>query len=610
MELEPIPSPVKGNEALGPAEETPENPQDVAQQPLDRFDRVPLLMFYRDNRMELAYLVSSFRGHFSSTVVAILGSIAYFIVGVQQGAFEPDATWVLQALLATSAIMLVLGLVTLCIELFVKGEPGIPEDKERGSGYSAKKHTQRGDEVAPPSDERAEVGNDGADPQPTLHTNPRTHPLDQYSPTEVRKTRILESFAYVTYAVTCLGVIFLRHSLCLRIDSAPLRPTIAWAGCTKGIYSWTVGYQAYSTLFVDLPSSAFALIIVIIIPLLQFLGQYLINVDDQLTVHGSAVAVRVLVAVFLTVSCIGLLYTREHSRRHRFEVYVQLTERRMELLQRRRQVDGLMELLMPQSVVKKLLRKEAAMDVGHRCLVLVTQVHDFMSWSYSMLPALVVQAIDVVYSEFDLRVSTDFGLTKVKAIGESYICVSGLGHPAEEMHRDDAQSNSPGNVSLTGPAAKSGNTEQSSSGSTPLAEIRALSTTNQEKQNGGGRPDVASIIRFALFQLRTAQNVRNSSVGKGASPLSNLGFKAGLACSRCVGFLAVSGRSVWYEVAGSAMEVALAVAGTAPRDTLLITPSVRALCEEELSACTTAPPTQPLSFLCRLRFQAESPAFF
>lgn len=88
--------------------------------------------------------------------------------------------------------------------------------------------------------------------------------------------------------------------------------------------------------------------------------------------------------------------------------------------------DALLLEIFPGPVVERLKNDPGPIaDLYAEASVLFADIVDFTSWSSDMEPAQFVRALNAVFAEID-RIVEEFGLAKIKTVGDAYMAVAGV----------------------------------------------------------------------------------------------------------------------------------------------------------------------------------------
>lgn len=134
------------------------------------------------------------------------------------------------------------------------------------------------------------------------------------------------------------------------------------------------------------------------------------------------IAIATTIALFL----IGLLALGLFRR----NAFIQKTKRIIE--QEKQRSDQLLRNILPEETAKEL--KEHGKVTSHRfdsVTVLFTDFVGFTKYSEGLSPEALVETVDFYFSKFD-EIIEQYGLEKIKTIGDAYMCVGGLPFEIED----------------------------------------------------------------------------------------------------------------------------------------------------------------------------------
>jgi class 3 adenylate cyclase len=118
------------------------------------------------------------------------------------------------------------------------------------------------------------------------------------------------------------------------------------------------------------------------------------------------------------------------------ELEREVAMRTEELRRQKQKSDDLLLNILPAEVAEELKERGAARAKQYEDVtVLFTDFVDFTQWSESLAPEAVVDEIDSCFRAFD-RIIEQYGLEKIKTVGDAYIAVSGLPVPNAHHARD------------------------------------------------------------------------------------------------------------------------------------------------------------------------------
>lgn len=135
----------------------------------------------------------------------------------------------------------------------------------------------------------------------------------------------------------------------------------------------------------------------------------------------------------LVESQILLENTIEHSE----AIDQQLSDRNVELAREKRKTDDLLLNILPDETAEELKRWGVSPARSYESVtVMFTDFKGFTLVSQELTPQRIVSELDLCFRAFD-DITGQFGLEKIKTIGDSYMCVGGL--PTEnKTHARDA----------------------------------------------------------------------------------------------------------------------------------------------------------------------------
>jgi len=142
--------------------------------------------------------------------------------------------------------------------------------------------------------------------------------------------------------------------------------------------------------------------------------------------HNDIITVAMSSAFMVFANVIGMIsayYTKQFLRRD----FIQ----RLMLDEARERSDNLLYNMLPVSVANRLKQGELVADSFSDVSILFADIVDFTLWSSNRTPQEVLNALNVIFSRFDALVD-EYGLEKIKTIGDAYMVVSGV-----PVHRND-----------------------------------------------------------------------------------------------------------------------------------------------------------------------------
>ena len=133
------------------------------------------------------------------------------------------------------------------------------------------------------------------------------------------------------------------------------------------------------------------------------------------------------VSLVWSVMCLLFLLAREASRRQRYQHKEAVLERTMTARSSRTNVNLMLDTMLPESIIPRLLRQEPIVDTSVAS-VLTSDIGGFTEWSGSRRAAQIVKMLNDMYFEFDAAAERHF-VSKITTVGDAYIAVCGLPHP-------------------------------------------------------------------------------------------------------------------------------------------------------------------------------------
>ena len=127
---------------------------------------------------------------------------------------------------------------------------------------------------------------------------------------------------------------------------------------------------------------------------------------------------------------LGTLRWREiRAKRIQRRLETMVTDRTQELAQEQQRSDALLLNILPRSTAEELKRKGTASTRSYeRCSVLFSDFAGFTERSGTMDGHELVADLDHYFRLFD-RISGEFGMEKIKTIGDAYMCAGGIPEP-------------------------------------------------------------------------------------------------------------------------------------------------------------------------------------
>jgi class 3 adenylate cyclase len=147
---------------------------------------------------------------------------------------------------------------------------------------------------------------------------------------------------------------------------------------------------------------------------------------------GSQIVVRIIVLGVVYIAAAAVAFTLNRENRESFlgvKKVVRLTE---ETKQMAEQINGLLEAMLPESVLVRLAAGEHRIfDMAQVASVAFADVAGFTDWSSDRTSEQVVQLISALVSAYDVA-AKECQVAKVKTIGDAYWAISGLPEPTNE----------------------------------------------------------------------------------------------------------------------------------------------------------------------------------
>ncbi len=147
---------------------------------------------------------------------------------------------------------------------------------------------------------------------------------------------------------------------------------------------------------------------------------------------------QLLAGLLLIGGIWGFIRYRElRARREQRRLTVMVEDRTKELAQAQQRSDSLLLNILPKSTAEELKHRGAA-DTRHydNCTVLFSDFMGFTSLSSKLDSHTLVKDLDHYFRLFD-RITDEFGVEKIKTIGDAYMCASGIPEP-KPSHALDA----------------------------------------------------------------------------------------------------------------------------------------------------------------------------
>ncbi|GAB4236999.1 MAG: hypothetical protein Kow0049_22480 [Stanieria sp.] len=106
--------------------------------------------------------------------------------------------------------------------------------------------------------------------------------------------------------------------------------------------------------------------------------------------------------------------------------FLQRQKAELALRQQQQQTESLLRNILPELIVKRLQTQQSTIADNFAAVsVLFADLVNFTEWFNLLPPTEVVEILNEIFSEFD-RLSEQFGLEKIKTIGDAYLVVGGL----------------------------------------------------------------------------------------------------------------------------------------------------------------------------------------
>ena len=108
-----------------------------------------------------------------------------------------------------------------------------------------------------------------------------------------------------------------------------------------------------------------------------------------------------------------------------------ILEQKSQIEEEQKISEGLLLNILPQEVAKELKNKGYATPKSHTNVsILFTDFAGFTRIAEQMTPKALVRELDLVFKAFD-QMTEQYGIEKIKTIGDAYMCVGGLVNPHE-----------------------------------------------------------------------------------------------------------------------------------------------------------------------------------
>jgi class 3 adenylate cyclase len=278
--------------------------------------------------------------------------------------------------------------------------------------------------------------------------------------------------------------------------------------CTQ-LWSFPILFMLFPVSFVDIRQSysfPSALAIGVSIVLSYWSGANTVETRIELLT-------KTVISVWLTLGCLYCILLLEGAHRNQFDFWVGTKRKIRKIASQRSGLDTALQNVLPLSYLSRLKSNLPVIHTSSACTVSVFQIFDFARWSYTLLPKIVVETIDIFYTILD-RVILDFGVNKVKTVGDRYISSVGLAI----SHDEEGLTHNP-----------------------------------------------ASLIHLALFSLNVGQRIQGA-LGAGYT----FDLQVGVHTGQCVGGI-IGTYSLWFEIFGEGFDTAARIVDLAPRNHILVT---------------------------------------
>jgi adenylate cyclase len=164
---------------------------------------------------------------------------------------------------------------------------------------------------------------------------------------------------------------------------------------------------------------------------LAIIGYLLVGIIDQRMLVGNLSQMKFFTLTFFLVgmNLVGMVlgYVLERTNRLAFL-------QRLVIDRQHQESNRLLLNVLPESVAERLKRGEAVADHFDQVGILFADIQGFTPYSADKRPAEVVTLLNQIFSDFD-ALTEQYGLEKIKTIGDAYMVVSGLqASAADHLH--------------------------------------------------------------------------------------------------------------------------------------------------------------------------------
>ena len=230
---------------------------------------------------------------------------------------------------------------------------------------------------------------------------------------------------------------------------------------------------------------------------------------------GEVLTGKILVNFVMCVLATILVLARDSENRKRFEVWISMQRRQVEVKRRQQETAATLNLIIGDSTVQDLLSQGIAIrDSSQCCTVVVCTIHDFHSWMMAFTSTSAAEVCDVFHATAD-KWRLKFGMQLISGVGDQYVAALGL-RSTQDRKPEDTHCD---------------------------------------------RHDATPALQFAMEMLHVARAVRssaNSTTGIRQEE-SNLHLRIGIATGPCEGAL-LGAKSLYYNAAGPAFQGAKLIA--------------------------------------------------
>ncbi|MGB0386208.1 MAG: adenylate/guanylate cyclase domain-containing protein [Ardenticatenaceae bacterium] len=139
----------------------------------------------------------------------------------------------------------------------------------------------------------------------------------------------------------------------------------------------------------------------------------------MITARATGLTISGLMMGLLLAALLGIVRRADHI----------IITRTNQLDQARRKSDELLLNILPPNIAEELKQQGQVMPVHHECVtVMFTDFKNFTRIASQLTPQELVKELDFCFSHFD-RIAQEFNIEKLKTIGDSYMCASGVPRP-------------------------------------------------------------------------------------------------------------------------------------------------------------------------------------